>query len=98
MTPIVVDSSTTTSVVGCRFDDLQTELYARGFDYLNQDSAGRTRAKAWINAARAELDRMFLWPWREQTASGPPPLAVADLGPVQQVADSSSGVLQRVDR
>lgn len=73
----------------------RTELLARGFDYLNQ-----TRQDLYINAGRAELDRMFLWPWREATASGAAPLAVADLGVVASVVNTagSDTRLSRLDR
>lgn len=74
---------------------MKTELQARGFDHLTDARRG-----TFINEARAELDRMFLWPWREATASGAAPLTVADLGVVGQVVDTtrSNAQLARVDR
>lgn len=80
------------------FAELQTELYARGTSYLNEDDAGRTRAKRFINAGRAELDRAFLWPWREATASGAAPLTITDLGVIESVTNSSGGSLGKADR
>lgn len=73
------------------FADLKSELAARGFDYLSD-----TRRGQYINWARAELDEIELWPYRQKTASGAAPLAVSDLGSVEQVTNSS-GPLDPMD-
>jgi hypothetical protein len=62
------------------FAELKAELIARGFSDLST-----TRQGVYINAANQELDRMALWPWREESVSGPSPLAIADLGPIEAV-------------
>lgn len=77
------------------FAELKAELVARGFDSLST-----TRQGYLINNARAELDRMFLWPWREKSESGPAPLSIADLGTIEAVTNTSvagSPRLQRAD-
>jgi hypothetical protein len=66
------------------FDDLTIELLDRAFDGLTIP-----RAERYVNAARAELDRMFLWPWREKTTTGTSPLPVSDLGRIAAVTNSS---------
>lgn len=76
------------------FGDLKDELTARGFDSLDDTRAGR-----YINAARAELDRMFLWSWREAFATGLSPIAITDLGTIEAVVNTSqsSAPLTRYD-
>jgi hypothetical protein len=69
------------------FAELKQELVDRGFDSLSS-----TRQGLLINNARAELDRMFLWPWREAFASGLSPLAIADLGPIEAVVNTTTAV------
>lgn len=64
---------------------MQAELTARGFDYLSP-----TRQTTYINAARAEFDRMYLWPWREKLVTGTAPLTVADLGTISAVVNNSN--------
>lgn len=43
------------------FAEAMTEFYARGFDYLSQDDAGRTRATRWLNQAHQELCEAYPW-------------------------------------
>jgi hypothetical protein len=45
---------------------LQNEVAARGTDYLG------TRGTTYINLARAQLDAMYLWPYRKASATGSP--------------------------
>lgn len=66
------------------FDELRTALAARGFDDYDDSTLG-----ARINAARAELDRMYLWPWREKSVTGTAPLTVTDLGTIEAVTNES---------
>jgi len=73
------------------FLQLQTEFYARGYDYLNDGGAGATRAKAWINQAYLELCEEEAWPFLLTTATGTAPLAVADIGRVLSVIDTANG-------
>ena len=52
------------------FADALTEVYARGFDYLSQDDAGRTRAVRWLNQAHQELCEAYPWSFMQQTLTG----------------------------
>lgn len=72
------------------FLQLQTEFFARGFDYLNDAGTGLTRAKAWINQAYLELCEEEAWPFLLTTATGAAPLAVADIGRVLSVLDTAN--------
>lgn len=76
------------------FTALKAELAARGFDYLSS-----TRQGYYINAARAELDRMYLWPWREASTTGTAPLTISDLAAVEAVVNTSQSnqVLTPID-
>jgi hypothetical protein len=66
------------------FSELKTELAARGFDYLSD-----TRLGQYINQAVAELDETELWPYREESVTGTAPLAISDLGTIEQVINVS---------
>jgi hypothetical protein len=74
--------------------EVKSRLNGEGYRFL-----GDTRVNRFINQARAELDRCYLWPYREKTTTGAAPLAIADLGPVQSVVDvsNSQAPLDRVD-
>lgn len=74
------------------FAELKTELAARGFDYLSD-----TRLGQYINWARAELDETDLWPYREESATGVAPLAIADLGTIEAVLDAHDQPLNPTD-
>jgi hypothetical protein len=79
------------------FAELQTEFYARGTDYLNQDAAGRTRAKQWLNEAYLE-DICSNQPWLflRQTATtsgegtGPGEIAVLGLDTFISVVNTTT--------
>lgn len=75
---------------GATLADLQTELYSRGYDNLNQDAAGQARALRWINQAVAELTLEEAWPFRLNTATGAAPLSITDLGEVLSVIDTAN--------
>ena len=66
------------------FSELKHELAERGNADLTHTRMGR-----YINAARAELDRMYLWPWRENSAEGTAPMIVTDLARVEAVINQS---------
>jgi len=66
------------------FAELVQELKDRGFSDLTD-----TRAKRYINAARAELDRMYLWPWREQSVTGTAPIEITDLATIEAVTNET---------
>lgn len=67
-----------------QFSELYTELSDRGFSYLST-----ARLKQIINDAVQELDEMFPWPYREASATGTAPLAVSDLGTIEQVTNET---------
>jgi hypothetical protein len=75
---------------GATLADLQTELYARGYDHLMQDATGVARGLRWINQAYAELVLEELWPFRLNTATGAAPLSITDLDQVLTVIDTSN--------
>lgn len=78
------------------FATMKTELSDRGFDELSD-----TRLGYFINQGRAELDNAALWPYRLTSASGASPLTVADLGTIEEVANSAltgSPTLDYADR
>lgn len=62
------------------FAALKQELADRGFAHLSDARRGQ-----YVNWARAALDDLDLWPYRERSATGTPPLAIADLGVVEMV-------------
>lgn len=81
------------------FQGLYTELYARGFDYLNDGGAGVTRAKRWINDAAHHIDDLEPWLYLQASTTGTAPLTISDLGRVESVVDVANlNVLTYVDR
>lgn len=66
------------------FSELVDELQARGFSDLTDARAG-----VYINNARAELDRMYLWPWRETSITGTAPISIADLAVIEAVTNET---------
>lgn len=73
------------------FATAQTEFYARGFDYLNQDAAGRTRAKRYLVEAYLEdICADSPWDFLRTSASGVAPLTISDLDTVISVRDTSN--------
>jgi hypothetical protein len=67
------------------FTELKAELAARGFDHLSD-----TRLGQYVNQARAELDGMHMWPYREESVTGASPLAISDLVRIEQVVDADT--------
>lgn len=73
------------------FGELQTEVYSRGFNFLNQDAAGRTRVKRWLNEAYLwDVCEAAPWTFLRTSTSGTAPLTIADLADVIWVADSTN--------
>jgi hypothetical protein len=73
--------------------EILTEVYARGVDYLAQDSAGQTRAKLWVNQVYTEeICGSAPWPFLETVATGTSPLSVTDLQDVLYVMDTTNHV------
>lgn len=75
------------------FTALKTELSDRGFARLSDTQRG-----VLINRARAELDELETWPYREASVTGTPPLAISDLGEVDTVFDQSTSVSRSLVR
>lgn len=82
------------------FIGLQTEVFARGFDYLNDGGAGVTRVKRFINDSMHQVDEMEKWDYLYASAAGNAPLTVADLREAEAVfltATSAPLAYQRRD-
>lgn len=73
------------------FTALQAELFARGFDFLNDAGTGLVRAKRWINEAMHEVNAMERWEYLYANSSGVPPLTIADLRIVEDVTLTATG-------
>jgi hypothetical protein len=73
------------------FTALQAEVFARGFDYLNDAGAGLTRVKRWINDAMHEVDTMEKWDYTYATSAGVAPLTIADVRLVEDVSLTVGG-------
>jgi hypothetical protein len=86
--PIVVDPSLPSQT----FLQLQTELYARGYDYLNESAAGIVRAKRFLNEAYLEICEYGDWPFVEGDITGAAPLTITDLRQVQSVWDNTQKI------
>lgn len=69
---------------------MRTELYARGFDFLNDGGAGVTRVTRWINDAAHGIDDLEPWIYLQASTTGTAPLTVADLGRIESVVDVSN--------
>lgn len=69
------------------FQGLQTELYARGFDYLNDGGAGVTRAKRWLNDAMHRINDLEPWLFLQDSTTGTSPITVSALGRIESVVD-----------
>lgn len=67
---------------------MQTEVYNRGFSYLNDAGTGVTRTKRWLNLAYQELCSRGPWPFLQTTTSGATPLTISDLRSVLYVVDT----------
>lgn len=64
------------------FSELKADLASRGFQRFSDGLLGQI-----INDARAELDETANWPYREANVTGTAPVAISDLGEVDQVFD-----------
>ena len=72
------------------FTALKAEVAARGFTYLPDARLGQ-----FVNWARAELDDLELWPYRESSVTGTSPVAITDLGVVEMVVNTVTNVAIR---
>lgn len=64
---------------------MQTEVFARGFSYLNDGSTGTARVTRWLNDAMHEIDSRADWPYLNTTVTGTAPLTITDLNTVESV-------------
>lgn len=64
------------------FIAMQTEVLARGFDYLDT-----TRVKRFINDAAHAIDDVEPWIYLQAVTTGTAPVTVADLGRIESVVD-----------
>lgn len=89
------------TVLGVRkvtLNELLTELYARGFDYLNDGGAGAVRATRWINQSYLEICEMDDWPFLQTSTTGTLPLTISDVGTILNVTNTTTGqVINFVD-
>lgn len=72
------------------FDELVQELFARGANYLDEDSESQARAERWINAAYREILNLHVWPFLQTSivgADGAGFVEVADLRRLLIVSD-----------
>lgn len=72
------------------FQAMQTEVFARGFDSLNDSGAGLTRVKRWLVEAAHEIDDLDRWPYRMTSTTGTSPITISDLGEIETVYDPAS--------
>lgn len=81
------------------FTQLQTEFFARGFEYLNDAGAGLTRAKNWINQSYLGLCTRADFPFLFADATGTAPLTITDVRVVLSVYDATQkNPLVAIDR
>lgn len=78
---------------GATLLELQTELYARGYDHLAQDATGVARALRWLNQAHNEICLEELWPFRLNTATGAAPLSIPTMDRVYSVTDTANNAM-----
>lgn len=81
------------------FQALQTEVFARGFEHLNDASTGLTRVKRRINERYLAACGRAEFPFLYATATGNAPLTITDLRSVLSVVDTTNDrKLNRWDR
>ncbi len=67
---------------------LATEIWARGFSFLNDGGAGQTRTYRWINDAMHYVDDSERWTYLAGSTSGAAPLTISDLDGVERVTQN----------
>lgn len=80
---------------GMTFDDLQTEFYARGYTYLNENAAGQIRAKRWLNLGYSDLLEEADWPFLNATITGTAPLTLTGAREVLSVMTRDGALTER---
>lgn len=79
---------------GMDFDSLVNEVYARGFDFLNDGADNSDRVKRWVNDSYQEICDLDNWPFLRATAIGTSPLTINDLRSVDSVGIGDGGAYQ----
>jgi hypothetical protein len=74
------------------FAELQTDFYASGFAYLDDNGTGAVRAKRWLNQSYLEICALEPWPFLETTTTGVAPLVISNLRQVVTVLDTTNKV------
>jgi hypothetical protein len=69
------------------FADLQSALFARGFDFMNDAGAGLARAKVFLNLGMHICDDAESWQYLQASTTGTAPVTVSDLGRIESVVD-----------
>lgn len=72
------------------FQEMLTEFYARGFDYLNDSGPGEVRAKRWLNQGYMDIIEADDWPFLYAETGGSAPLTISDLGTIESVWSATS--------
>lgn len=74
------------------FAELQTDFFASGFSYLDDNGVGVVRAKRWLNQSYLEVCALEAWPFLETSTTGVSPLAISNLRHVVAVLDTTNDV------
>ncbi len=72
------------------FTTLQTEVFDRGHNDLNDGGTGTVRAKRWINESIHEINAVAAWPYLRTSTSGPAPLTVSTVRRVLAVTNNTA--------
>lgn len=81
------------------FATLQSDIFARGFQPLNDAGTGLAMVKRMINDSMHRIDSRFPWLYRNTTTTGAAPLTIADLGQIESVTDvAGKRTVQPADR
>lgn len=73
------------------FQTIQDDVFARGFQPLNDAGAGLAMVKRMVNDSMHWVDGLADWPYRQATTTGVAPLTIADLGTIESVTNVPGG-------
>lgn len=80
------------------FSELRTEVVSRGFDYLQQSSAGEARIDRWLNQSYQALCEAEDWPFLEMNTTSTAPISFENLRSVIDVKRSDQVSLVKRSR
>lgn len=80
------------------FEELKTELFARGLNYLEENAQEVARAEFWLNTGYREVCNLQNWSFLEATASGAAPLSVPDFRKADYVLGADGLPLSKTTR